>query len=58
MVIVGELINANRKAIFKAIKDTDIDYIKQVGREEYEAGADYIDVNAGVLGKNLNIQNG
>ena len=49
MVIVGELINASRKTIAKAIKENDVNYIKQIAQEEYEAGADYIDVNAGVF---------
>lgn len=49
MIIVGELINASRKAISQAIKDTDANYIKQVAKEQYEAGADYIDVNAGIF---------
>ncbi len=49
MLVVGELINASRKAIGEAIKAQDAEYIKQVAKDEYEAGADFIDVNAGIF---------
>jgi 5-methyltetrahydrofolate--homocysteine methyltransferase len=49
MVIVGELINASRKAIGTIIKAQDADAIKKVAIAEHEAGADYIDVNAGIF---------
>jgi len=49
MLVVGELINASRKAIGEAIKAQDAEYIKQVARDEHEAGADFIDVNAGIF---------
>jgi len=49
MIIVGELINASRKAIGAAIKAQDADYIQKIAKEEVEAGANYIDVNAGIF---------
>ncbi|MFO8100691.1 MAG: dihydropteroate synthase [Dehalococcoidia bacterium] len=49
MKIVGELINASREPIRKAIEAQDADYIKKVARDQQDAGADYIDVNAGVF---------
>lgn len=49
MVIVGELINASRKAIAEAIKAQDKAAIQKVALDQFEAGADYIDVNAGVF---------
>ena len=49
MYIVGELINASRKAIAAAIEAGDSETIARVAREQSEAGADYIDVNAGVF---------
>ena len=49
MLIVGELINASRKAIATAIETQDGDAIKKVAQDEFEAGAHYIDVNAGVF---------
>lgn len=49
MLIVGELINASRKAIAAAIEARDQKEIQQVARNQIEAGANYIDVNAGVF---------
>jgi len=49
VIIVGELINASRKSIGEAIKAQDKDYIQKVARDEFEAGANYIDVNAGIF---------
>ena len=47
MLIVGELINASRKAIAEAIEKHDIQAIQTVAKNQWEAGADYIDLNAG-----------
>jgi len=49
MLIIGELINASRKTIGLAIENQDETAIKKVARDEFENGADYIDVNAGVF---------
>ena len=49
MIIVGELINASRKAIKKAIESGDDKTIKKVAQDQSDAGADYIDVNAGIF---------
>jgi cobalamin-dependent methionine synthase I len=49
MIIIGELINASRKAIKAAIEAQDAAAIQQVARDQAEAGADYIDVNAGIF---------
>lgn len=49
MIIVGELINASRKAIGAAIEAQDVEAIQKIARDEFEAGAHYIDVNAGVF---------
>jgi 5-methyltetrahydrofolate--homocysteine methyltransferase len=49
MIIVGELINASRKAIAEAIRTQDEQAVKKVAVDQKEAGADYIDVNAGVF---------
>jgi len=51
MIIIGELINASRKAIKAAIEAQDAAAIQKVAREQAEAGADYIDVNAGIFGE-------
>ncbi len=49
MIIIGELINASRKAIKAAIEAGDADTIKKVAIDQAQAGADYIDVNAGIF---------
>ena len=47
MILIGEKINASRKSIRTAIGDRDAGSIEQVIRAQDEAGADYIDLNAG-----------
>ena len=49
MLVVGELINASRKAIGEAIKASDVETIQDVARKQHENGADFIDVNAGIF---------
>jgi len=49
MIIIGELINASRKAIGAAIEAQDADAIGQIAKNQSDAGADYIDVNAGIF---------
>ena len=49
MLIIGELINASRKAIAAQIENQDAAAIQKVAQDEFAAGADYIDVNAGIF---------
>jgi 5-methyltetrahydrofolate corrinoid/iron sulfur protein methyltransferase len=49
MIIIGELINATRKAVHEAIKAQDAEAIQQLASDQHGAGADYIDVNAGTF---------
>jgi len=49
MLIVGELINASRKKIREALESKDVVKIQSVAVRQREAGAHYIDVNAGVF---------
>ncbi len=49
MFIVGERINTSRKAIGPAVESRDAEFIQKVAREQVEAGADFVDVNAGTL---------
>ena len=49
MIIVGELINASRKSIRHAIENQKGEEIKKVAKDEFDAGANYIDVNAGIF---------
>ena len=49
MVIVGELINASRKAVGGFIEEKNAAEIQKLATDQFEAGASYIDVNAGVF---------
>ncbi len=54
MLIVGERINTSRKikgeaVIEAAVNSRDADFIKNMAIKQFEAGATYIDVNAGTL---------
>ncbi len=49
MIIIGELINASRKAIKAAIEAGDAAAIRTVASDQAQAGAHYIDVNAGIF---------
>ncbi len=47
MLIIGEKINATSKRVAEAIINKDAAFIQELARRQVEAGADYIDVNAG-----------
>jgi len=47
LIVIGEKVNATRKAVKKAILDHDPAPLGKMIREQDEAGADYIDLNAG-----------
>jgi cobalamin-dependent methionine synthase I len=49
MLIIGERINASRKNIAEAITSKDSAFLQEEVRIQTEAGADYIDVNAGTF---------
>jgi cobalamin-dependent methionine synthase I len=49
MIIVGEKINTSRKSIAAAVEAQDLDFISEAARNQAEAGAHYIDVNAGTF---------
>ena len=49
MIIIGELINASRKTMAEAIETGNGAHIRKIARKQFEAGANYIDVNAGVF---------
>ncbi len=49
MIIVGEKINTSRAAIGEAVENRNATVIAQTAREQAEAGANYIDVNAGTF---------
>jgi 5-methyltetrahydrofolate--homocysteine methyltransferase len=47
LVIIGELINSSRKAVGPAVDNRDAAFIQDLARKQVEAGATYVDVNAG-----------
>ena len=47
MIIIGEKINATRKAVAAALAARDAEQIARTARRQAEAGAHYIDVNGG-----------
>jgi 5-methyltetrahydrofolate--homocysteine methyltransferase len=47
VIIIGELINSTRKTIADALKAGDRKTIQKIAKNQAEAGAHYIDVNAG-----------
>jgi 5-methyltetrahydrofolate--homocysteine methyltransferase len=49
MLIIGELINSTRKQVRKAIEEKDCGFIQDLARRQAEAGASWIDVNAGAF---------
>jgi 5-methyltetrahydrofolate--homocysteine methyltransferase len=49
MLIIGELINSTRKQVRKAIEEQDAAFIQSLARRQVEAGAGWIDVNAGAF---------
>ena len=50
MIIIGEKINGTLKKTAKAIAERDSEFITSLATRQVEAGADYIDVNAGTGG--------
>ena len=49
MIIVGEKINTSRRSVEAAVSNRDAAFIARMAREQAEAGAAYIDVNAGTF---------
>ncbi len=49
MIIVGEKINTSRKKIAEAVEIRDVDFIVHVAKDQADAGAGFIDVNAGTF---------
>lgn len=48
MIVIGEKINASNKSVGQAIADKNIEFLQKLAKAQAEAGADYIDANAGV----------
>jgi 5-methyltetrahydrofolate--homocysteine methyltransferase len=52
MLLMGESINGTRKPVAEAIQNRDAEFIRNLAREQVEAGAHVLDVNGGVAGGN------
>ncbi len=49
MILIGELLNTSRRSIAAAVERRDADTVAAIARRQADAGADYIDVNAGTF---------
>lgn len=49
MIIIGEKINSTVKNVAEAIKEGSFEYIVELAKKQYLAGAHYIDINAGAF---------
>lgn len=49
MLMIGEKINGTRKTVAQAIQNRDENFIGELARRQFEAGAKYLDVNAGTM---------
>ena len=47
MIVIGEKINATRKAVAAALEARDTEHIAKIAAEQVAAGCDYLDVNGG-----------
>ena len=47
MIVIAEKINGTRKAVAKAIREKDVDFIRDLATTQAAGGATYLDVNAG-----------
>ncbi len=47
MIVIAERINSSRKDIARALRERDAGFIRNEAKTQADAGADYIDVNAG-----------
>ena len=52
MIIIGERLNSTRATVTRAIEQKDVNFIQRQAAIQAEAGADYIDVNAGTFLEN------
>ena len=47
MIVIGEKINGTRKRVAQAIRERDDGFIRDLARRQFDAGAAYLDINAG-----------
>jgi len=53
MLIIGELINCTRKRVGAAVQSRDAELIKEIARNQVNAGADMLDINGGLPGQEV-----
>ncbi len=51
MLLIGELINATRKKVGAAVEARDAEFIRDLAKRQAAAGADILDVNGGIAGR-------
>lgn len=51
MILIAERLNSSVKATLTALLNNDIEYLTETAKKQAEAGADYIDINAALLGE-------
>lgn len=49
MIIIGERLNTSRNAVLEAVKARDEKYLQDDAKKQVEAGASFVDVNAGLM---------
>jgi len=47
MLIIGERINTSRKGLDEAVANRDEAFFRALAKKQFEAGANYLDVNCG-----------
>jgi 5-methyltetrahydrofolate--homocysteine methyltransferase len=57
MIIIGEKINASRRTVADALDSRDKEFIAHMARCQAEAGADYLDLNAGNPDREVEAEN-
>ncbi|MDP4094156.1 MAG: methyltetrahydrofolate cobalamin methyltransferase [Bacillota bacterium] len=51
MIIIGEKLNSTLKSVRPAMENYDAAFVQELAKKQYEAGANYIDLNAGMFYK-------
>jgi cobalamin-dependent methionine synthase I len=49
MIIIGEKLNSSIKKTYKAMENSDAEFISETAAAQYDTGADYIDLNAALF---------
>lgn len=49
MIIIGEKLNSSIKSIYEAIEQKDVAFVQKLAKEQEEAGAHFLDINAGMF---------